>query len=244
MVGTTLEWSARGPAAAALGWWIDAGVDWDVGDTACDWLAPPRPAPIASPRPAPSLAPRSPAAPDLARADALARAADSPTALIAAHADLFGRHAMFLEGDPAADLVLAVAAPEPSGEGILGGTPGALLSAMLASIGRERATICLLALAPRTAAPASMAGMTLPFVRRLADLSRPKAILALGSDATTALTGMRSGVGRLRGQFVTFAGLASDHPLLPTFHPGLLVATPTQKAAAWADLLTVKAKLA
>lgn len=256
MGGTSLEYAARGSAASALAWWMDAGAATLIADAPCDWLGeakmPPRVAEAAQPRPEPrALSPAAPhpapAAPEQADALAAARAAATPADLVAAHAGLFGPGALFLQGDPATNLLLVIEAPAPldlaHGE-LLSGDAGRLLQAMLHSIGRARETVCLASLAPGPAAPASTLSMTLPLLKRLADLARPKAVVTLGTDATTALLSARSGVGRLRGKFVAFQGLEAEHALLPTFHPSMLLTAPAQKAAAWADLLTLKARLA
>jgi len=49
----------------------------------------------------------------------------------------------------------------------------------------------------------------------------------------------KRGITRLRGQWTQAEGL----PALPMFHPAYLLRSPEFKREAWADLLSLKAKL-
>jgi DNA polymerase len=150
---------------------------------------------------------------------------------------------VLFEGDPAAPILFVIDAPAPpdaaSGE-LMRGSAGTLFDAMLASIGRARETVCLASLAPAGALPAPSPLMGTPFVLRLAELQRPRAIATFGPAATTALSGIRSGVARLRGSWIATTG---GDALIPTFSPAFLLNQPAQKALAWADLLAIRARV-
>jgi len=80
--------------------------------------------------------------------------------------------------------------------------------------------------------------MLMPFVERHVALADPEIIVAMGNIACQGLLGRR-GITRLRGQWTRVFG----RPLLPTFHPAYLLRNPAAKREAWADLLSLKAKL-
>lgn len=81
--------------------------------------------------------------------------------------------------------------------------------------------------------------MMLPFLQRHVALIDPDIIVAMGNHSCQALLGKR-GITRLRGQWSEALG----KPVLPMFHPAYLLRTPEAKREAWADLLSLKAKLA
>ncbi len=80
--------------------------------------------------------------------------------------------------------------------------------------------------------------MMLPFLARHVELADPDLIVAMGNHACQALLGKR-GITRLRGQWTEALG----KPVLPMFHPAYLLRTPEAKREAWADLLSLKARL-
>lgn len=72
-------------------------------------------------------------------------------------------------------------------------------------------------------------------VQRHVRAIRPKVIIALGERAARALTGTRTDLERIRGQFFDFQGIAA----MPTFHPVQLVADPALKRPVWEDMKQV-----
>ncbi|MDT7934920.1 MAG: uracil-DNA glycosylase family protein [Sphingomonadaceae bacterium] len=259
----TLAFAAAGPRAAAIAFWLEAGCDWAVGERPCDWLAAEPPSPAFADAQASSTlqqqASRSlflqgreagraggqgeGAGVSATDAAAVAARCSTPAELAAAYCSLAGPRAILFEGDPTAPILFVIDAPAPQDAArgqLMGGSAGTLFEAMLASIGRARETVCLASLAPAGALPAASPPMGTPFVLRLAKLQRPRAIAAFGSVATTALSGIGSGVARLRGSWI--ATTAGD-PLIPTFSPAFLLNQPAQKALAWADLLAIRARV-
>ena len=80
--------------------------------------------------------------------------------------------------------------------------------------------------------------MMLPFLRRHIELADPEVVVLMGNFACQALLG-KKGITRLRGAWTT----AQDRPALPMFHPAYLLRNPIAKREAWADLLSLKARL-
>lgn len=224
----------RDELAAALGWLVAAGVDTIVGDVLFTWLAPVGPVvrePLAG-------------APVVAKAERVAISADSLSALAAALTEVFPT-ALFADGTPGEVMVIGdrpTAADAAAGR-VFGDAAGALLDQMLAAIGRSRGDSYLANAVPWPGSGSATAVETAaaaPFLRRQIALARPKAILALGQGAATALTGSTMGINRLRGRWLEVEGVA----VMPTFAPTQLLLHPGHKALVWADLCAFKAKLA
>ena len=80
--------------------------------------------------------------------------------------------------------------------------------------------------------------MLKPFLERHVELANPEVLVIMGNVACSAILG-KTGVTRLRGNWDT----AMDRPTLPMFHPAYLLRTPAAKREAWADLLSLQARL-
>ena len=127
------------------------------------------------------------------------------------------------------------------------GRAGGLLDKMLATIdmGRhhETAPVYITNVLPwrppqnRDPKPDEIAMMK-PFLARHIALAKPEVLVIVGNWSAQALLGKR-GITRLRGQWTQAEGL----PALPMFHPAYLLRSPEFKREAWADLLSLKAKL-
>jgi DNA polymerase len=85
----------------------------------------------------------------------------------------------------------------------------------------------------------------LPFLHRHIALVRPRHLVLLGKLSTSALTGSKSGILRLRGKWTEVAvpGLEAPVPALPMLHPAYLLRTPGAKRDAWADLLMLRRRI-
>ena len=182
---------------------------------------------------------------DPARAVAARRVAEA-AADVASLADaaraFAGPGALLLDGDPASGLLFVTHAPMPGDVAagrLLADAPGLLFDRMLAAIGRDRtrAGVAAAAMTPDDD-PADIA-----FLERLIALHPPRAIVALGGAATARLTDETRGLNRLRGRWTQTSFSGRMFPVLPTFHPAHLLAHPAHKALAWADLLTLSARL-
>ncbi len=227
----------RAELTAALQWLVTAGVDTVVGEMPFAWLVPAGPIFVA-------VDARREVTPVVARAALATINADSLSALAAALIEAHST-ALFADGTPGDAMVIGdrpTAADAAHGR-VFADAAGALLDKMLAAIGRSRGDTYLANAVQwpgsGSATPAETAASS-PYLRRQITLARPKAILALGQAAATALTGSTVGINRQRGHWVEVDGIA----VMPTFHPAHLLRHPTHKALAWADLCAFRARLA
>jgi uracil-DNA glycosylase family 4 len=160
---------------------------------------------------------------------------------------------VFFEGNPLAKVMLIGEAPGAQED--RRGTPfagpnGALLDKMLSSIGVKRSETLISNTVfwrpPGNRSPTEQeTAVCLPFIKRLIELVHPRILIILGGPASKLLLGESQGVGRLRGRWFDYKALALKNPIDTTvmFHPDSLLKTPSQKRAAWHDLLIIKEKL-
>jgi DNA polymerase len=184
----------------------------------------------------------------------MAAAADSLDALRAAmaaypHCDLRlgARQLVFADGVPGARVMIVGEAPGRE-EDLQGkpfvGPAGQLLDKMLAAIGLNRAESVYLTnmlpwRPPQNADPTqAQLDMMRPFVERHITLAAPDIVVLMGNSACQGLLG-RQGIMRMRGQWDTVL----SRPALPMFHPAFLLRQPIMKREAWADLLSITARL-
>ena len=80
--------------------------------------------------------------------------------------------------------------------------------------------------------------MLKPFLERHVALANPDVLVIMGNVACSAILG-KTGVTRLRGNWAEAMG----RPTLPMFHPAYLLRTPAAKREAWADLLSLQARV-
>ena len=81
--------------------------------------------------------------------------------------------------------------------------------------------------------------MMAPFLARHIELAGPEVIVTVGNSATRTLLETQLGITRLRGTWGEWRGV----PVMPMFHPAALLRDPMKKRNAWADLLSVRARL-
>ena len=77
------------------------------------------------------------------------------------------------------------------------------------------------------------------FLMRHIELAAPKFIITMGNTATKTVLDVTTGITRMRGTW----GDINSIPVLPMFHPEALLRDPSKKKEAWADLLSLKARL-
>ena len=250
-------------ALALLQWQAEMGADEPCLDAAIDRYDLPDRAEIASAvKPAAQTAapkPRDEAEDLTARAEAMAGAAASLTALAEAQEAFDGielrkgaRNFCFADGNPAARVMIVGEAPGEEEDRVgrpFVGRAGQLLDRMFDAIGLSRAAVDaekalyitnVLPWRPpgnRRPEPAEIA-MMLPFLRRHVELAQPDLLVLMGNTPCAALLNQQ-GILKLRGTWATAFGL----PALPMTHPAYLLRTPLAKREAWADLLELKARL-
>lgn len=170
---------------------------------------------------------------------------------------------VFSDGNPASPIMLIGEAPGADEDRIgrpFVGVSGQLLDKIFAAIGLSRTEedpakavyiSNILNWRPpgnRTPSPAEV-DVSLPFIERHIALANPKLIILCGGVAAKALLGRSEGITKLRGTFHTYQpqteGIGGGGiPAICTYHPSYLLRTPSQKKAVWADMLTLKAKMA
>ncbi|MDG4649853.1 uracil-DNA glycosylase [Roseibacterium sp. SDUM158017] len=265
-----LAWQVELGADEAI---LDAPVNrFDLPETARKAPAPAAPAPAAPAPAVPGPAAPAVVAPAAAVVDEKA-VADAATALARDTAAAAGslqdlqaslaafegcelrhgaRNLVFSDGDARARVMVVGEAPGRD-EDLQGkpfvGRAGQLLDAMFAAIGLSRhaetpeAALYITNMLPwrppqnRDPTPEEIA-ILLPFVRRHVELADPEVLVLMGNWACQGLLGRR-GIMRMRGTWDEAVG----RPALPMFHPAFLLRQPAEKARAWEDLLSLKARL-
>ncbi len=251
-----LQWQAEMGADEPC---LDAAIDrYDLPDRA-EAPAPRKAAPTSATASATAAAPRDEAEDLVARAEALATAAASLTALAEAQEAFDGtelrrgaRNFCFADGNPAARVMIVGEAPGEEEDRVgrpFVGRAGQLLDQMFAAIGLSREAVDaekalyitnVLPWRPpgnRRPEPAEIA-MMLPFLRRHIELAQPDMLVLMGNTPCAALLNQQ-GILKLRGTWASAFGL----PALPMTHPAYLLRTPLAKREAWADLLSLSARL-
>lgn len=244
---------------AALEWQIAMGADEAIAEEAIDRYAVEAPAAKAQ---TPAAAPAVHQVEEvdvIAIARAAAEAASDLAGLEAAMAGFEhcglkagARQLVFADGQPDARVMIIGEAPGRD-EDLQGkpfvGRAGQMLDLMFRQIGLSRdspdaeAALYITNVLPwrppqnRDPEPAEMA-MMMPFLQRHVALVDPDIIVAMGNHACEALLG-KKGITRLRGTWSEALG----KPVLPMFHPAYLLRNPAAKREAWADLLSLKARL-
>ncbi|SDF29513.1 uracil-DNA glycosylase [Limimaricola pyoseonensis] len=250
-------WRAR----ALLDWQIEMGADEAILDAPLDryTLTDARPAAVPAPGAAPAVAPR-PEAPDPVELARAAAAAAPDLEALAAAMDAFepcelrrgARSTVFAAGRAGARVMLLLDPPrrdEDRAGAPVAGAGAVLLERMLGAIGLsaeapdlEGAVYMAPVLPWRSPGdhapdPKDLAMMR-PFLERHVELAGPDLLVVMGSVACAALMD-GGGLHRLRGRWAELMG----RPALPIFPPARLLADPALKREAWADLLTLRARL-
>lgn len=247
-------------ALAMLDWYRAAGVDLAVGDEPVDRFATSAAAPAkrtlpAAAGPAPAPVPAAPLVTNPDETRQIAAAAMTLEALRAAMEAYDGcalKHRatqlVFADGNPEAQIMLVGEGPgeqeDKQGKPFVG-RAGQLLDRMLAAIGLDRTKVYIANMVPwrppgnRNPTPDELAQCA-PFLHRQVELVNPKLLVTLGNVPTQALFETAQGITRMRGTWKTLDIGAWNGPVLPTLHPAFLLRTPSAKAQAWKDMLSLK----
>lgn len=246
-------------AKALLDWHVDLGADEAIGDLPVNRYEVPKEAPKmpkAKPAEAAPVAQlKGPEPVEVARQ--MARDAQDLEGLRAAmaaftHCQLKNgaRNLVFADGAAGARVMVIGDAPtreeDQQGKPLVG-PAGQMLDAMFGAINLGRdiadAPIYVTSVLPwrasqtRDPSPDDVT-MMLPFLERHIALANPDVLVLMGNQACEALLGVK-GITKLRGTW----GEALGKPALPMLHPAYLLRTPQAKREAWADLLSLQAKL-
>jgi uracil-DNA glycosylase family 4 len=251
---------------ALLKWQIEMGADEAVGDAPRNYFAAPKmevpthPIPQAAPLAAPVLKMQASPALGHASARALADKATTLAELESAVRAFDGcslkktaQKTVFADGNPAAKIMIIGEAPGAD-EDIQGipfcGASGKLLDKMLAAIGLDRTQVYITNTVfwrpPGNRQPsAEETSICLPFVERHIALVAPQLLLLAGGTATLTLLRRDESMSRLRGKTYHYENGYLPAPIqtMVTYHPSYLLRQPSQKRAAWQDLLMVQAMM-
>lgn len=228
-------------AASVLQWWADAGVDQLIDEAPRDWLrVKPKAAAALPDISAPSSRdPAPPAADVLPGQLELFRGylRDNETLPFASPTS----RRVCPAGDPAAGLMIMADMPaaEDCGTGtLLSGEVGRLFDRMLAAIGRDRSSIYLASLSCLRSPDGRFTSGAAKDCARLAlhhiGLASPKALLLFGDACAKALLGLP--MAQARGRWYEVSTHAGPVRTIVTLPPSYLLAQPSAKALAWADL--------
>jgi uracil-DNA glycosylase len=159
---------------------------------------------------------------------------------------------VFADGNPQSRVMFVGEAPGYD-EDIAGrpfvGRSGKLLDRMMAAIGLDRTSSYIANVVPwrppgnRTPTPPETA-ICLPFVRRQIELANPDFLICLGGPSMQTLLGIKDGITRARGRWLSYDTGRREIRALATFHPAFLLRSPLQKRFAWRDFLALKKALA
>lgn len=169
---------------------------------------------------------------------------------------------VFADGNPKADIMVIGEAPGADEDRT--GTPfmgmsGQLLDRIFACIGIDRTaqepeksiyiSNILNWRPPGNRAPTTAEiEISLPFIEKHIQLIKPKIIILSGGVAAKALLDSTLSISRLRKKWHDYTPVTKEvgaHKAmaLTTYHPSYLLHTPLQKKAAWADMLSLQAKI-
>ncbi len=130
------------------------------------------------------------------------------------------------------------------------GKAGQLLDKMLAAIGLDRKTNTFITNVTYWRPPgnrnpeADELAVCRPFVDRMIELNAPKLIIAAGGVSAKSLLRTKTGIMRLRGNWVDYETPSGfKAPLMPTFHPAYLLRRSQDKSRSWRDLLAIQDRL-
>ena len=162
------------------------------------------------------------------------------------------KQAVFARGNPKGSILLIGEAPGETedlrGEPFVG-QAGQLLDRMLAAAGLADQvfmtnTVFWKPPGNRPPSPQEQAACA-PFVERAFALMQPRAVLLVGAAAAKSVLNTEDGLMKIRGQWREWSlsdGGASA-PVMTTLHPAFLLRQPQAKRVAWADILSLAARL-
>jgi DNA polymerase len=119
------------------------------------------------------------------------------------------------------------------------GRAGQLLNSMLKAVGLRREQVfianILKSRPPNNRDPRpEEVRACIPYLFRQIELIDPKLILCVGRIAAQTLLQTETPIGKLRGRLHR---IASDRPMIVTYHPAYLLRSPGEKRKTWSDLL-------
>lgn len=162
------------------------------------------------------------------------------------------RQAVFARGNPKGSVLLIGESPGETedlrGEPFVG-QPGQLLDRMLAAAGLADQVLMTNTVfwkppGDRLPTPQEQA-VCAPFLERAFALMQPKAVLLVGAAAAKSVLNTEEGLMKIRGQWREWRldDASASAPVIVTLHPAFLLRQPQAKRVAWADILSLAARL-
>ncbi len=245
---------------ALLDWHLELGVDEAISEASVNRYKLEAPASKPKPTTTPEVITPAKSEPVVFDSTPLAQACENLAALRAAmgafeHCPLKqgARNTVFCDGNPSARVMIIGEAPgreeDREGKPFIG-KAGQMLDKMFAAIGLSRheeapeSALYITNVLPwrppqnRDPKPEEIALMK-PFLLRHIELAQPDFIITMGNPSTKTLRDTSLGITKMHGQWGEVLGI----PSVPLFHPAYLLRSPEQKRLAWADLLSLKARL-
>ena len=149
------------------------------------------------------------------------------------------------EGNPASGILLVGEGPgrneDETGRPFVG-RAGQLLDKILAAIDLNRDHVYITNVVkcrpPNNRTPSDAEIATCYWIlEEQVRIMRPGVICALGAPAARTLTGMKRGIGQLRGSTHRSFG---DIPIMVTYHPAALLRSPALKRPVWEDMKNLR----
>jgi uracil-DNA glycosylase family 4 len=259
-------------ATVAIRWWSEAGVEFAIDEAprnhfAEGRVAPPafdpatRPAKPAGPpvvSPAPWSAPGGEQPAEIAARDLAASAPDLTT--LRARLEAFegcglkrtATQLVFADGTPGSRVMFVGEAPGGDEDRVgrpFVGRAGQLLDRMLKSIALDRGQVYIANVVPwrppgNRTPTLQETQACLPFIKRQIELAAPQILVCLGASSAQTLLGIREGITRARGTWVSYhCDNGRTLRALAMLHPAFLLRQPGQKRQAWTDLRALAKEL-
>ncbi|MGL4810342.1 MAG: uracil-DNA glycosylase [Beijerinckiaceae bacterium] len=159
---------------------------------------------------------------------------------------------VFADGNPRSRLMLVGEGPgqEEDRQGLpFVGRSGQLLDRMLKAIGHDRTSVYIANVVPwrppgnRTPTPLELA-ICRPFIERQIELVDPDVLVCIGLPSAQTLLGVKDGITKARGRWLTCRVGEREVPAMPVLHPAYLLRSPSHKKFAWRDLKAIRTRLA
>jgi DNA polymerase len=158
---------------------------------------------------------------------------------------------VFSDGNPDARVMLIGEAPGRD-EDLKGkpfvGRSGQLLDRMLQAINLDRSSVYIANTVPwrppgnRTPTPQETE-ICRPFIQRQIELVNPDVVIFLGAASAKTLLGVKDGIRKMRGRWMTYTLGGREIAAMATYHPAYLLRSPLEKRLSWRDFLSLQAKI-
>ncbi|WP_102868390.1 uracil-DNA glycosylase [Pseudovibrio exalbescens] len=158
------------------------------------------------------------------------------------------KNLVFADGNPQANIMMIGEAPGRD-EDLQGvpfvGRSGQLLDRIMYSAGLSRNEVYIANVVPwrppgnRTPTPQETE-ICRPFIQKQIELVNPQLVVFLGAASAQTLAGVRDGIRKLRGRWISYEYRELKRQAIATYHPAYLLRNPIEKRFVWRDMLAVR----